>query len=504
MSINFNSKIRGTRYYAYNRETNSDKPITNPEKAKLSNFESDRGRIINSAAIRRLQQKTQVFPLERNAAVRSRLTHSLEVQQVGRFIVQLIIAQLQKQSKLASVGLEGLERQLESIVEMSCLMHDIGNPPFGHFGEQAINDWFTRNLRQLLSTNNTTIAENFPAELIADLNNFEGNAQAIRLIHSLLELNLTYSQVSGIMKYTRRGDENKPSSGEPFDYLKKKVGYYVSEAPYIEELRTVLNIAPGCRSPFSYIMEAADDISYGLADIEDAVEKGILTTKQLIFALKEEYQKVIQEFAIDGANDLMSEIIKKAEEKAARSNICGDSQFFITLRVEINQKLPQLARDQFINNIEAIYHGHYNQALIENKSPEHALVKTLKNVAIKYVFCDDEVEARELQGYRIISGLLECYKPLLQLDRNTFSKLGDKTSKTPLYETRLYSKLSNKHLRAYEKALEPDNLSRLPYSFDENIWEFYFRVRLIQDYISGMTDQYALDEYRALHIIDEY
>ena len=120
-----------------------------PSNDLLLAFESDRGRIINSAAVRRLQQKTQVFPLERNSAVRSRLTHSLEVQQVGRFIVQKIFQKLE-QNQLDKYRLYGLERCLESVVEMSCLLHDVGNPPFGHFGEQAINDWFEQNFKSML------------------------------------------------------------------------------------------------------------------------------------------------------------------------------------------------------------------------------------------------------------------------------------------------------------------------------------------------------------------
>ena len=113
-----------------------------------SALESDRGRIINSAAVRRLQQKTQVFPLERNAAVRSRLTHSMEVQQTGRFIVQSIFRALSP-AQLEQYGLQDLERPIESLVEMACLLHDVGNPPFGHSGESAINDWFSQYLPTL-------------------------------------------------------------------------------------------------------------------------------------------------------------------------------------------------------------------------------------------------------------------------------------------------------------------------------------------------------------------
>lgn len=509
MTINFNEKVRGTRVY-HNGKATKPSSLTEPDKtAAQGSFESDRGRILNSAAIRRLQQKTQVFPLERNAAVRSRLTHSLEVQQVGRYITQLIFRELSEKSK-QEYKLSGLERQFESIVEMSCLMHDVGNPPFGHFGEQAINDWFSRNLSSLMKDDKGNTRVNLPAPIQQDIANFEGNAQAIRLVHTILGLNLTYSQVSGVFKYTRRGDQPSPKMQnnpqlKDYDYLMKKVGYYLSEHRYIESLKTVLSMDSHCRSPFSYIMEAADDISYGIADIEDAVEKGILTIEQLIDALDDEYQSLVEKYGLQN-NDEMKKIVNVASESASKADNCANSHFFITLRVEINKRLPQHACKQFIDNIEKVFHGSFNRALIEDRSQNHALVKALKNVAMNYAFCDPEVEKSELQGYRIITGLLEAYKPLLLLSEDTFTNI----EKAPLYERRLYKKLPNKHLRAYEIAMQtlkqekdkPSDPPYLPYDFDKDVWEFYFRVRLIQDYISGMTDQYAYDEYRNLHVLN--
>ncbi|CDG95897.1 deoxyguanosine triphosphate triphosphohydrolase (fragment) [Xenorhabdus bovienii str. puntauvense] len=138
--IDFKQKLNYQRKYSNSSIHPDDEDQVNRQ------FESDRGRIINSAAIRRLQQKTQVFPLERNAAVRSRLTHSLEVQQIGRYISKTIIAELTKQNLLEKYGLSDRLLAFESLIEMACLMHDIGNPPFGHFGEAAIRDWFSRRL----------------------------------------------------------------------------------------------------------------------------------------------------------------------------------------------------------------------------------------------------------------------------------------------------------------------------------------------------------------------
>lgn len=211
--IDFRKKINWHRRYRSPQGVKTEHEI-------LRIFESDRGRIINSPAIRRLQQKTQVFPLERNAAVRTRLTHSMEVQQVGRYIAKEILSRLKELKLLEAYGLDELTGPFESIVEMSCLMHDIGNPPFGHFGEAAINDWFRQRLHpedaesQPLTDDRCSVAvlrlrdgeeplNELRRKIRQDLCHFEGNAQGIRLVHTLMRMNLTWAQVGGILKYTR-------------------------------------------------------------------------------------------------------------------------------------------------------------------------------------------------------------------------------------------------------------------------------------------------------------
>ncbi len=505
MAIDFKNKIRPHR--SFNR------PNFDERNQDLSIFESDRGRIINSAAIRRLQQKTQVFSLERNAAVRSRLTHSMEVQQVGRYISQQIFKKLNK-AKQEEYGLTDLDRQFDSIIEMSCLMHDVGNPSFGHFGEGAINQWFGDHIQAFVKREDILDEAITLKPLITDICAFEGNAQALRIVHSLQTLNLTYTQMSGIIKYTRRADQAKPKfeDKDPKSYLKKKSGFYLSEVPIIKAVNEILNIQEGCRSPFAYVMEAADDISYCIADIEDAVEKGILKFDELLVRLKEEYQTIINngKFSVyENEISLMEQLIENNLYRYNKTNIVSD--FFVPFRVALNTRSVKHASKQFIDNIEAIYHGTYNQALVEDYSSSHALLETLKSVAFKHVFCAPEVQKQELQGYRIIAGLLDIYKPLLDLNRETFTAIINKEDKTPLYQTRLCNKLSSKHLRAYQEAIKPEMLKEFKSHFatDKNLknvsddaWEFYFRCRLIQDYISGMTDQFAYDEYRALHVID--
>ncbi len=213
--------------------------------------ESNRGRIIQSAALRRLQQKTQVYPLETNAAVRSRLTHSLEVQQTGRFIARTILAGLEARGELAEVGLAGSETAFVNLVEMACLTHDVGNPPFGHFGEEAFTAWLAEHAaacyQQACGEDPSPL---WREVLLPDLINFEGNAQGLRVLHSLQELNLTYSQLAALLKYTRGAWEAQ----QPGCYQHKKPGFFFSEAALIGELWRSLGIEPGCRHPLVYIM----------------------------------------------------------------------------------------------------------------------------------------------------------------------------------------------------------------------------------------------------------
>ena len=375
--------------------------------AVIDQLESDRGRIINSAAVRRLQQKTQVFPLERNAAVRSRLTHSLEVQQTGRFIVRTLYKQLG--SRAAAFGLDGLETALESLVEMTCLMHDIGNPPFGHFGEYAIGEWFERHLDELFAAavppgqGDTGLRQ----RMLDDLNHFEGNAQAIRLVVSLQRLNLTYTQTAGLLKYVRPAYMPRPDKGTPGAYLQKP-GFYLSEEPFVRALQAALQMQPCTRHPLAYVMEAADDIAYCLADIEDSVEKGIFSIEQLA-------QLLLDKFALHGDVDApvpgpersFRSMVSYALERAQKEPINKAGEFFIWLRVNMIHPLVQHAARQFIDNIEAVYHGTLDRALLEDDSLPNAIVQTFKDVAMDKVFCHREVETLQLQGYRILQGLLD-------------------------------------------------------------------------------------------------
>ncbi|KZN43774.1 dGTPase [Pseudoalteromonas luteoviolacea] len=468
-------------------------------------IESDRGRIINCAALRRLQQKTQVFPLERNAAVRSRLTHSLEVQQNGRFIAQSIIKELRQTDGQTPLLDSEQADALVSLVEMACIMHDIGNPAFGHFGEAAINDWFSNYFSThpvFASTYSQSRRcdsdeKSFIRCLIADLCHFEGNAQAIRIVKTLSNLNLTYCQTAAILKYTRCGVEEKPLQNNDKSYLKKKVGYYYSEQSFVKELCDKLNITLGNRHPISYIMEAADDIAYCLADIEDAVEKGLLSVEAVTRLLTDEYAKQLNDLQVNQHSDFIETACCNAFKRAHANPDNFAIEFFIYLRVELIHPLVKHATQRFIDNIESIYHGSFNAALLEDNSYQHAVTKALKQVAIKHVFCHKEVEELELQGYKITSGILNEYQRLLDLKEEQFRHLLQNGRHYPI-EVRLLKRISGQIIGAYDKAIKQlTNEQR-----SQPIYEFYYRCRLIQDFISGMTDQLAYDTYRTLLVID--
>ncbi|MBV8044627.1 dGTPase [Pluralibacter sp.] len=501
--IDFRSKINWRRRFRSPQSAATEHEI-------LRIFESDRGRIINSPAIRRLQQKTQVFPLERNAAVRTRLTHSLEVQQVGRYIAKEVLSRLKQRKLLESYGLDELTGPFESIVEMACLMHDIGNPPFGHFGEAAINDWFRQRLwpadaaSQPLSDDRCIEGalrlregeeslNDLRRKVRQDVCHFEGNAQGIRLVHTLMRMNLTWAQVGCILKYTRpawwRGETPATHS-----YLMKKPGYYFAEEAYVNRLRKELDLAPYNRFPLTWIMEAADDISYCVADLEDAVEKRIFSIEQL-------YQHLYDAWGEHQKGSLFSLVVENAWEKSRSNSLkhSAEDQFFMYLRVNTLNKLVPYAAQRFIDNLPQVFCGDFNHALLEDDSDCSQLLELYKSVAVKHVFSHPDVEQLELQGYRVISGLLDIYQPLLKLSQRDFSELVEKDRLRHLpIESRLFHKLSTRHRLAYVEAV--NKLERQAAEFP--IMEYYYRCRLIQDYISGMTDLYAWDEYRRLMAVE--
>jgi len=461
-----------------------------PIDAIDGSIESDRGRILSSAAFRRLQKRTQVFALELNASIRSRLTHSLEVSQTARFIAKTILSKLEEEG-LSTYSLDGLENAFISTAEMTSLLHDIGNPPFGHFAEQTINRWIKKNIVDIFedfSATNESICH-LRKSLIEDLCNYDGNAQAIRIITKLQRLNLSYTQILSVLKYTRGAYEPK-NSEDVLNYLKKKPGFYYSEKDFIEKIQKALHVKSGHRFPTTYIMEAADDISYLTADLEDAVEKGILTLDEVYELIKKECEQEDESYLL--------EVIEKRYRQAKENEEPYQFKMFFTLiRAKLVNSLVYHVSNIFIQNHKSIFEGSFNSALLEydKESKYYKAIKILQNISVKYIYQNIHVQTLELKAFSIINGLLDTYKPLLELDANDFTKLLNDEKIDCFIAMRLIKRISSKQIVAYKddvKHINKDDKERY------TLLEYYHRVRLVIDYISGMTDDYALEEYKIL------
>ncbi|MFQ2276314.1 dGTPase [Aeromonas hydrophila] len=429
----------------------------------LEATEQDRARIVQAAPVRRLQQKTQVFPLDVKASVRSRLTHSLEVQETGRQISRRILAALPAGSVC--------EGAFINLVEMSCLLHDVGNPPFGHFGEQVMSQWLAQALDGLFVEALGSNPSPQWATLRQDLLVFDGNAQSLRLVHSLHELNLTLGQLAALCKYPQQ-----PLHGGQHHGWASKRGIFFSEQPLYRALGQSLGLAPGCRHPLVYIMEAADDISYCIADLEDAVDRRILSLSELQQALR---------LADDGA--YMAGLLAEAA--------ASGRGFFPHFRQQLTRDLVELAAHTYVSEHPQILSGAYPQALLHGQAPAARVLDTLKQVARELVFMRPEVEALELEGYAALRGVLSTYACLLALPAVQFERLLTGQGGSELFfARRLFHRLSARHLKAYRLAVA----SRDPRFEKESEQEWYYRVRLLLDYVSGMTDTYALEEFRLL------
>lgn len=409
-----------------------------------TDFQRDYDRLIFSSPFRRLQNKTQVFPLPGSVFVHNRLTHSLEVSTVGRSISLIVSKHLKEKYADSKIPFD----EIGSIVAAACLAHDLGNPPFGHSGERAISTYFSEGKGKLLKDEILKEGERWE-----DFVNFDGNANSIRLLtHQFIGRRpggfvMTYSTLASIVKY--------PFSSE-LARGKGKFGFFRTEENDLKKIAEELGIKTKSENPLEfvryplvYLVEAADDICYKIMDIEDAHKLHILTTQTTIelfmnFFSEEKQQKMHKTL----------EVVNDVNEQLAylRSNVIG-------LLVNECAKV-------FIDNESEILAGTFEGTLVQHISPQpREAYKTCTNYSIKYIYKAKDVLDIELAGYRIIGLLLDTLVDAVYNPEKAYSQL---------------------------------LLRRIPEQYEVYDSSLYIRILAVLDYISGMTDVYALDLYRKI------
>jgi len=259
---------------------NSASSISANVGGSRTEIERDYDRILFSTPVRRLADKTQVFPLEKNDSVRNRLTHSHEVSNLARSVG---VALMYGKNDLPKDDQQ--KRDIPSMLAAIGLAHDIGNPPFGHQGEKAIGSWFKDKKIEVLDFKDSEeeVSSRIIERMEKDFLEFEGNAQAFRILTKLqllndqYGLNLTLGSLAALMKY--------PTTSEKTDTSKvslKKFGCFHSELDCCKQVWKYTGLELGVRHPLAYIMEACDDIAYSVLDVEDAIKKGLISYRDLI------------------------------------------------------------------------------------------------------------------------------------------------------------------------------------------------------------------------------
>ncbi|NME03794.1 dGTPase [Aeromonas sp. DNRA1] len=485
----------------------------------LAATQSDRARLIYSAPFRRLQQKAQVFSLESNSAVRSRLTHSIEVSHIGRYIVAKITEMISQADNISDSQKEYWKENglaISNIVEIACLMHDIGNPPFGHFGEAAIVEWARS------AGMDNVIASAIPKTdgvinkdiLLSDFYNFDGNPQGFRIITKLQGddgfngLNLTFSQLASFLKYTHSPETKSSSPAKPFT---KKIGFFETEKHIIHKAWQALSMPKHSRHPLGFLMEASDDISYCISDIEDGIEKGIITLEHFIANMKLLTEK---ELAHVNNDDKYKKLLIQLTQQQGIDSPIG---VFLSFKTQLQNILVHDVAEFFISNYDKFLDFSLDKEIIFKGTTSHSVLKLLKTYTGKYLFSSCEAEEMELSGFSIIYGILDEYQKLLSLPKESFislviSDVDEINKKNLKLHHRLFNRLPSRHVKAYmsallNEALPPKKmedeaalnamLKTKTMSMDAH-QEWVLRAHLIVDFVSGMTDQFSMEFFQML------
>ena len=416
-----------------------------------SQFQKDFDRIVFSPAFRRLQDKTQVFPLPESDFVHTRLTHSLEVSVVGRSLGNLVGEHIvQRHSDLIN---EFTKFHFGEIIAAACLAHDIGNPPFGHSGEDAISEYFrSGNGKRFESIITDKKKWN-------DLTKFEGNAQGFRIITKLQNpkvnggLRLTHATLAALSKYPKESLTNNSASQKK---IYKKFGFFQSEKDIFQNIAEHTGLKKfnpsenfWCRHPLSFLVEAADDICYRIMDLEDGFSLGLVSFKETEELLK---------------NLIRVDIVKDYNER-------DESDRIGYLRAKsINELIKELA-DVFINNEDKILNAKLEEELITLIPGANGL-EDIEKLSIDKIYRHRSVVEREAAGYEVLSGLLDSFISAFNewLDGNV--SLKNRTTVNLLPKRILNS--STKET------------------------EIYDRLLMIIDFVSGMTDSFAISLFRKI------
>lgn len=413
-----------------------------------SEFKRDYDRLIFSAPFRRMQNKTQVFPLPGSIFVHNRLTHSLEVASVGMSLGNDVEAALvRRHPELADT----LFTQIGTIVSTACLAHDMGNPPFGHSGEKAIQTFFTEGKGAYLK-------ERISEGVWNDITHFEGNANAFRLLAHRFKgrrdggFVMTYTTLTSIVKYPF-------SSALAGDH--GKFGFFQSEKEIFrkiaDELGIICKSCPGAplayaRHPLVYLVEAADDICYEIMDIEDSHKLKILTfdeTKRLLLGFFDEETK------------------KAIEKRIIDEGITDDNEKVIYMRACVIGKLENACAQTFIDHEEEILSGTFRGCLIDSiPEPQRTAYKRCTEVSFQKIYKSKPVLDVELSGFKIMETLMEIM------------------TEAAVHPDRFYSR---------------QLISRVSSQYDITSPDLETRLMAVVDYISGMTDVYALDIYQKIN-----
>ena len=418
--------------------------------------ESDKSRVINASAFRRLQQKAQVFSLETNASVRTRLTHSIEVSQIGRYLAQEIIRRIPDNSDIP------YEKKLafSNIIETACLLHDIGNPPFGHLGEAAIRRWFKKKQDHLQEEKDVYIQEE--KDVYKELINFDGNAQGFRLITYLsgadeFGLNLTVSTILAFVKY--------PITNQTKGLF--KADYQFSYKVACKKLEW----KEGVKFPLAIIMDLADEISYCMSDLEDGLEKRVISSHDLY----KEFSSI--EYPEPKEEDMYP-------------------YPFIVFKTKLINKCVQEIAKKFVGNIKNIVEGKIVGIPKDKDDVREKYLGKIKEFARKRIYSDSKIELVELAGAKIIEGLLDEYEPLLDMEEIDFNQLinGEKGKEYP-FEFRLINTIPKNYIKKYQKSMDYYKAKCTDAPSEKSV-----RAQLLVDFISGMTDDFALSIFERYKI----